>query len=123
MADQIRSEALAAKWLASPDILDDITNNKPQEALKKMAADAVAQLQLPQPQPKTNDLIWLIIVLSFAIVLVGAAGALGMGVFFTTDKASAKITQPETMLTIFTTVVGFLAGLLSPSPVANKGGN
>jgi hypothetical protein len=42
---------------------------------------------------------------------------LAFGVFI---KADGRVT-PELILTMFTSVVGFLAGLFVPSPIANRG--
>jgi hypothetical protein len=36
------------------------------------------------------------------------------------EKEALYATRGDTILTVFTTVVGFLAGLLSPSPVTKK---
>ncbi len=52
-------------------------------------------------------------------VLVGAAGFLGVA--FWTDPAGddARVTA-DTMLSLFTGAIGFLAGLFSPSPVSRN---
>ena len=53
------------------------------------------------------------IVASFAIVLVAAVlGIIVIAFGFLTN------TDIQTLLTVFTTAAGFLAGLLSPSPLA-----
>ena len=67
---------------------------------------------LSLPTQGITDWLWLIIVLAFAIVLVGAFLALArvIGVDVDIDK----------MLTVFTTVSAFLAGLLVPSPLGSK---
>ncbi len=77
---------------------------------------------LPLPSDPIRDRIWLIIVSAFATVMVGTALALGVGVFITSTDATKQITRADTILTVFTTVVGFLAGLLSPSPLGNRNG-
>jgi hypothetical protein len=69
-----------------------------------------------------KDRIWLIIVSAFAFVMIGSAMVLGIGVFIGVSDAAKQLTKADTILTVFTTVVGFLAGLLSPSPLGNKGG-
>ncbi len=49
-----------------------------------------------------------------------AAYKIGAGVSMKLDANSTYATRGDTLLTIFTTVVGFLAGLLLPSPVTKK---
>lgn len=72
---------------------------------------------LPTPDSTTNNAIWLIVVGAFAIVMVGAAFVLGAGVNIKHAAGADYATKSDTILTVFTTVVAFLAGLLSPSPV------
>jgi hypothetical protein len=61
--------------------------------------------------PRTRGALWIIVVCAFAVVLVGAFVVLAVGVF-------VKDIRPELVLTMFTSVVGFLAGLFAPSPVS-----
>jgi hypothetical protein len=49
--------------------------------------------------------------------MLWAAYILGSGVGTKLELNATYVTKGETMLTVFTTVVAFLAGLLSPSPV------
>ncbi len=77
---------------------------------------------LPLPSDPMRDRVWLIIVSSFAFVMVAAAVVLGVGVFVGSTDTSKQLTRTDSMLTVFMTVVGFLAGLLSPSPLGNKNG-
>jgi hypothetical protein len=119
MAEQIRSADLLVKTaLASPEILDAL-KNKPEETLKSLGKDATQSLPrtLPEPDPTTNNAIWLIVVIAFAAVMLFAAYVLGTGVGTKLEANATYVTKGETMLTVFTTVVAFLAGLLSPSPV------
>ena len=66
------------------------------------------------------DAIWLIVVIAFVIVLVGMAAVLGMGVFTPFPSGSVQLTKTDTILTVLMSVISFLAGLLSPSPVSKK---
>jgi hypothetical protein len=119
MAEQMRSaELLVTKALASPAILEDL-KTKPQETLQRLQNESVQQLPraLPPPDPKTNNAIWLIVVIAFALVMVYAAYVLGTGVTFPLAEKITYGTKSDTILTVFTTTVGFLAGLLAPSPV------
>lgn len=89
------------------------TKEEKQEIAKNVVA--AANGGLPPPNPETRDKLWKIVVTAFAIVLVGSFIALAVGVF---APIQAKGVKPELILTTFTTVVGFLAGLFTPSPVA-----
>lgn len=119
MTEQIRSADLLVKTaLASQEILEAL-KTKPEETLKNLGKNAVQQLPrvLPEPDPMTNNAIWLIVIISFAAVMLWAAYVLGAGVTSKLEATATYVTKGETMLTVFTTVVAFLAGLLSPSPV------
>jgi hypothetical protein len=63
-----------------------------------------------QPSTKIRDYLWKVIVWAMVIILVGTFGVIALGVLF---NVAAK---PE-LLTMFTAALGFLAGLLAPSPV------
>ncbi len=69
-----------------------------------MAAPAVGL-----PSPSVVDAIWGRVVTGFLFVFVGAFIAITVNTYL------GKST--ETMLTIFTGVMAFLAGLLAPSPL------
>jgi hypothetical protein len=119
MNEQIRSADLLVKnALSSPEILEAL-KTKPEETLKKLGAQTVQQLPyvLPPPNESTRNTIWLIVVGSFAFVMIGAAIVLGLGVFSDVKAGATQLTKTDTILTVFMTVVGFLAGLLSPSPI------
>lgn len=57
------------------------------------------------------------VVIAFSLVMVGTAYVLGFGVTNNLETGVAYATKSDTILTVFTTVVAFLVGLLSPSPV------
>lgn len=80
----------------------------------------VVQQSIGAPGERTRDYLWLIIVSAFTIVLVGTFITLAIGVFQAPEKDA--ITKPELILTMFTSVVGFLAGLFAPSPAARQQG-
>lgn len=120
MTDQIRSADLLVKnALADPAIIDAL-KQQPEQTLKGLAKDATDSLpraSLTEPDRFTNNAIWLIVVIAFALVMLGSAYVLGVGVNTKLEAGATYVTKGETMLTVFTTVVAFLAGLLSPSPV------
>lgn len=119
MTEQIRSADLLVKTaLANPETLEAL-KNRPVETLKSLAQDATQSLPraLEPPDSKTTNAIWVIVVLAFAVVMLGSAYVLGSTVTTKLDAGVTYVTKGETILTVFTTVVAFLAGLLSPSPL------
>ena len=114
MAEQIRSADLMVKDILSDQTKMDAIKQDPGK-LKEFAAAATRQL--PDPTPPANDSLWLIIVGAFALVMVGSACVLGFTVATELKAGVAYVTKSETIVTLFTTVVAFLAGLLSPSPI------
>ena len=72
---------------------------------------------LPAPPPDIAGKIWLIVIWAFAIVLVLSVIVLGLSVFIPPAKGG---TSGQIILTVITTVVGFLAGLFAESPAQNK---
>ncbi len=93
----------------------EYASNK-QEVMKAMQllnvqdrTDIAQQLGFKPDQQVTN-MVWIVIVISFALILVGAFVTLAMAVF-----AYGKLSG-DLLLTVFTTAAAFLAGLLAPSP-------
>jgi hypothetical protein len=74
------------------------------------------QQGLKGPSQSVNDRLWLIVVSVFAFVLAGAFLTLALGVFI---PANGKV-KVELVFATFTSVVGFLAGLFAPSPLATR---
>ena len=101
--DQIRSADLLVKTaLSLPQTMDELKTD-PAGTLKMLSAEAIQQLpRLVPPTPPTNDRIWLVVVASFALVMVKAVVVLRLGVFGTTQDATKQITKSDTMLTVFT---------------------
>jgi hypothetical protein len=75
--------------------------------------DAAQQLGL-KPGRQATDMIWMTIVTSFALILLGSFIALAVAVLIY-GKLSGEL-----LLTVFTTSAAFLAGLLAPSPTQAK---
>jgi VIT1/CCC1 family predicted Fe2+/Mn2+ transporter len=101
--------------------LSQLANDAPdkQEIMKAMqslpAEDQTDIARQFRPDRQVTDLVWIVIVSSFALVFIGAFVTLAMAVF-TTGKLSGDL-----LLTVFTTTAAFLAGLLVPSPTQTKG--
>ncbi len=72
---------------------------------------------LPAPDQIITDKIWLIVIIAFAVVLVGSFLTLAVSTFLSINPVNLQI-----LLTIFTTVTGFLAGLFTTSPFQSKKG-
>jgi len=87
----------ALAWAAAPTL--------PTEQQQELAAE------LGQPDQRVTNFIWGVLVVAVALVLVGSVGAM-IWVFTRTGQL-----DPGAMLTVFTTVMGFVAGLLIKSPV------
>jgi hypothetical protein len=120
MPEQKRSATVMMEMaLSSPQAIADLQTN-PVETLKKLEAQVVQGF--PRPDDKTASRLWLVVVVSFALVLVFCAWVLGTGVTAKLDAGATYAVKSDTVLTLFTTVVGFLAGLLAPSPVSKKDG-
>lgn len=122
MSDQIRSAELALKnALASPQTLSDLKTNT-EQTLKALGKNTVEMLPraIGDPNPLTTNVIWIVVVCSFATVMLNSAYVLGSEVATSLVKDGTYVTRGETVLTLFTTVVAFLAGLLAPSPLKKQ---
>ncbi len=86
------------------------------EAMRQLGAadqkDVVKQAGLPAPGQAVADRLWLLIAAGFIFVLVGSFISLAAATFLRVPN--------ELLLTVFTTVAAFLAGLLAPSPVSKN---
>ena len=76
-------------------------------------------LGLDRPDQATSNKVWLIIIWAFASAMLLAVLVMSISLFVPVTTGGTK---PETILTVFTTVTAFLAGLFAPSPVAKKAG-
>lgn len=86
-----------------------------EEQAATIRAARIAAPGFKEPSDVVRDQLWLIVIVAFAIVLVGSFFTLAISVFV---APSAGGTSGQVILTLFTTVVGFLAGLFTPSPVS-----
>lgn len=119
MDSQIRSaELLVKNVLSDPEALQKIQND-PETTLKALKEEALQQLpRLRPPNDATTNRLWIVIVGSFAVVMLYSVWVLGSGVNQAT--LATPVTKSDTILTVLMTVISFLAGLLSPSPVTYK---
>ena len=93
---------------AKKDVTATALNSLDMNAKKDVATRA----GISSPNQTTTNTIWLFIVIGFVFVFVVASTFLIIGVAILGKKAD----DVQVVLTIFTAVVGFLAGLLTPSP-------
>jgi hypothetical protein len=80
------------------------------DASKKDVAARAGAIS-PPSQPMAN-VIWILIVTGFVLVLIGSSTLLLIGVIFLGKTAD----NVQVVVTVFTAVVAFLAGLVTPSP-------
>ncbi|WP_263772959.1 hypothetical protein [Propionivibrio soli] len=109
--------------IASAELGTYLSTKSPEEK-SKAAAQFSATLSMTStvgvPTQRARDRLWLIVVTAFALVLVGGFVTLAVGVFQPPAQNGVK---PELILTTFTSVVGFLAGLFVPSPTNRNNSN
>jgi hypothetical protein len=93
-----------------------------EEAARALPADQRLELAkkiaFPDPGEKVRDVIWLVVILAFSLVLVGSFLTIAIALFRGVPKDSGA--TPELVLSMFTSVVGFLAGLFVQSPVGHR---
>lgn len=110
------SREIAAKPVAQQAAAIQVAVNAMPEEMKAAVATALGT-RVPEPDQSTSNRVWLIIIGSFALVMVGSVFVLSLGLFRAPVPGGTK---PDMILTIFTTTTAFLAGLFAPSPVAKK---
>jgi len=101
------------KLSALSETAASLSNKATAEQVVELVSSAVGN-----PGAAARDRLWTIVVGAFAFVLVASFTAIATGMFISRPSDSAV--KPELVLTMFTSVVGFLAGLFVPSPAANK---
>lgn len=92
-------------------VINGLRNLKPSDQQEAIAAAAA---ELPAPEQGTTNKIWLIVVIAFVIVFLGAFFAIAYLYIKQTPNVGEAV---DKLLLMFTTVTAFLAGLLAPSPV------
>lgn len=105
--------ALALKTVG--DLDTDEKQDVIQQAVRDLPKDereSVLQGVMPPPDDQTRNSLWRIVVWAFSTILVGSFLTLAVGVFVSPTGA----VRPELILSMFTSVVGFLAGLFVPTP-------
>jgi hypothetical protein len=71
---------------------------------------------IPVPDQRTTATLWLIVIITLALILVGSFLTLAVSVFVSPPGDGRQI-----ILTIFTTSTSFLAGLFATSPFQAMG--
>lgn len=118
MAEQLRSATvMVEKILSDPETMAAVQVN-PGATLRKVEREVTQGF--PPPTSRIVDSIWLVIVVAFAMSLMYSVWVLGHGVTAELSADKVYAAKSDTVLTVVTTIVGFLAGLLAPSPVNKK---
>ena len=115
MLESFSREVAAKPYSEQASAIKEAVNALPNDQ-KEAVAQALG-VRLPDPDQSTSNKVWLIIIRAFAFAMIAAVTVLGVGVFVPPVTDGIK---PDMILTIFTTVTAFLAGLFAPSPVAKK---
>jgi hypothetical protein len=74
----------------------------------------VKRRTIGDPTTPVADILWVIVVAVFGMIALGSAAAF---VYLLVHSKIEPSIKPELVLSIFTSAVGFLAGLFVPSPV------
>jgi hypothetical protein len=135
LLDRVATLSLPEQQTFSVEALRAIPIENTAEALKKYLAgrspkerkeDTKKLRAALEPGPAggplsqvVRDRLWTTVVGAFSTVLIGSFLTLAIGVYV---PAQGKVT-PELVLSLFTSVVGFLAGVFVPSPVAHGQNN
>ena len=132
--DQAEKEIIAAAVSSASNIearkaaVVQAVNSASPENKKEVAGEAVEQLSYKEqqeiahrflPSSQVTDQIWVMIVRTFAIVLVvgmvSLVGVVALAVFREVDKDLVQM-----MLTVFSTVAGILAGFITGQAVGSS---
>ena len=113
-------KAAAAQAVASAE--PDNKVSVAQEAVEQLTSQQQEVASRFLPSREAADKIWVMIVRTFAIVLVvgivSLVGIVGLAVFRDVDKDLVQI-----MLTVFSTVAGILAGFITGQAVGSSSAN
>ena len=103
---------------AIKEFLNEQSEKEKGKAIKQFdsAIKAAEGSSIGTPSQGATDILWRIVITAFSFVLVGSFLALSVGVY----QPAKGTVSPELILTMFTTVVGFLAGLFATSPVSDR---
>jgi hypothetical protein len=105
----------------------ELTKNVPETDKPGVAKAAVDQLSEQQkkelvqsvlgtPSEGTRNTLWLIIIVALVVVMLSSVLVLAINVFINKQPGQESRVSPEMMLSLFTSVFGFLVGLFVPSP-------
>jgi hypothetical protein len=88
----------------------------PPEEGEGFAAPPHTQVGTKGPTQNIINYIWAAIVSGILLIFLGSGAGMVVSIFVGKD---ASAIQP--LITLFTATLGFLAGVLTPSPVSNQG--
>jgi hypothetical protein len=116
-AEVAQSDPSAANGLVAA-ACQNLSRDQRVEVIRSAVAsldEADRQAVFGPPSGGIRDWLWVVVIGGFTLVLVGSFVTLAVGVFAESHPGGVK---PELILSMFTNVVGFLAGLFVPSPAA-----
>jgi hypothetical protein len=109
------------------NLIGELTKRVPQQSKPEVAKAALAQLTddqrrevvqgvLGPPSGKMRDRLWVIVISALVVVMLGAVLVLSINAFIVKGAQEQTRVSPEVMLSLFTSVFGFLAGVFVPTP-------
>lgn len=107
IAEQVKGYSKAQRMEVARELAAATPDDEKRELIRAASGGV-----LDGPSTVTNDKLWLTIIGAFSGVLGLSALVLAIGMFTKTDGS----VKPELIFSLFTSVAGFLAGLLAPNP-------
>lgn len=98
-----------------PDKRKDLAVASLKELPKEDVKSVIAGLSLPEPEAGTNNILWMIFLISSAIIFLASGIALVSGMFVPAESKSYFV-KPEVIFTVWSTITAYLVGLFSPRP-------
>ena len=98
------------------EVIVKMTENLPSKQQDLVSARLSPVIGIPSN--KTRDKLWLIVIWAMSIVLVISVLVISYGIF--QEIPSDPLIAGELIMSVFTAVIGFIAGLFSPPPGEDK---
>jgi hypothetical protein len=110
------SETLAPDRREIPEFISTPKTLNVNEQMPEVDQREIAE-HIPVPGQKTSDTLWLIVIITLALILLGSFLTLAVSVFVSLPTSDGR----QIIVTIFTTITSFLAGLFVTSPLQAMG--
>lgn len=112
--EEVKTPEIAESLLSgmsSEDQVETIANTYTRFSDKEKKETKARVASIDGPSEDVRDLLWTIVVLGFAIVMVGAFLSIAWGAFHT--KPDNPVVSGDILLSVFTAAVGFFGGLFA----------